>query len=133
MNVDLFIPWYIDACFPEIGAAILQLVERFGCWVECPLEQTYCGQPLANSGCQGDAAATEAHFIRCFQTINTVVGPSGSCVHHIRKHLDAIEHTPQVQQVRADTRELIEFLHDDLKVGSFEWVPTSQHCRPAAV
>jgi L-lactate dehydrogenase complex protein LldE len=121
MKVGLFIPCYIDAFFPEVGVATLELLERLGCSVEYPLGQTCCGQPMANSGCQDDAAETEAHFVRCFQDFDTVVGPSGSCVHHVRFHLDAIEQTPQTRKVRAGTRELVEFLHDDLKVEALPW------------
>jgi L-lactate dehydrogenase complex protein LldE len=121
MKVGLFIPCYIDAFFPEVGVATLELLERLGCSVEYPLDQTCCGQPMANSGCQDDAAATEAHFIRCFQDFDTVVGPSGSCIHHVRFHLDAVEQTPEVRKVRAGARELVEFLHDDLKVDEFPW------------
>ena len=116
MKVGLFIPCYIDAFFPEVGIATLELLERLGCSVEYPLQQTCCGQPMANSGCQEDAAATEAHFVHCFEEFDTVIGPSGSCVHHIRCHLDAIEQTTAVKKVRAGTRELVEFLHDHLKV-----------------
>jgi L-lactate dehydrogenase complex protein LldE len=121
MKVGLFIPCYIDAFFPEVGIATLELLERLGCSVEYPLEQTCCGQPMANSGCQDDAAATEAHFVRCFQEFDTVVGPSGSCIHHVRCHLDAVEQTPATRKVRARTRELVEFLHDDLNVEAFPW------------
>jgi L-lactate dehydrogenase complex protein LldE len=121
MNIGLFIPCYIDAFFPEVGVATLQLLERLGCSVEYPLDQTCCGQPMANSGCQDDAAGTEAHFVQCFKGFKMVVGPSGSCVHHVRFHLDAIEQTPETRKVRAGARELVEFLHDDLKVDSFPW------------
>jgi hypothetical protein len=81
MKVGLFIPCYIDAFFPEVGVATLELLEKLGWSVEYPLDQTCCGQPMANSGCQDDAAATEAHFVGCFKDFATVVGPSGSCVH----------------------------------------------------
>jgi len=99
MNVGLFVPCYIDAFFPEVGIATLELLERLGCSAEYPLDQTCCGQPMANSGCQDDAAATEAHFVRCFQDFETVVGPSGSCVHHVRFHFDVVEETPQTRKV----------------------------------
>ncbi len=132
MKLGLFIPCYIDAFFPEVGVATLELLERLGCSVEYPFEQTCCGQPMANSGCQEDAAATEALFVRCFKDFDTVVGPSGSCVHHVRAHLDAIEQTPDVRKVRAGARELVEFLHDDLKVADFSgstypWSPAFPH------
>jgi L-lactate dehydrogenase complex protein LldE len=127
MNVGLFIPCYIDAFFPEVGVATLQLLEKLGCSIAFPLEQTCCGQPMANSGCQEDSAATEAQFVDSFKEFDTIVGPSGSCVHHVREHLDAIEQSPTVRQVRIRTRELIEFLHDDLKVESFPWAPAFPH------
>ena len=101
IKVGLFIPCYIDAFFPEVGVATLELLERLGCTVEYPLDQSCCGQPMANSGCQDDAAATEDVFVHCFQDFDTVVGPSASCVHHVRFHLDAIEQTPQARKVRA--------------------------------
>ena len=63
MKVGLFIPCYVDAFFPEVGIATLELLERLGCSVEYPLDQTCCGQPMANSGCQDDSAATEALFV----------------------------------------------------------------------
>ncbi len=94
MKIGLFIPCYIDAFFPEVGIATLELLARLGCPVEYPLDQTCCGQPMANSGCQDESAATEALFVRCFQDFDTVVGPSASCVHHVRFRLDAIEPTP---------------------------------------
>ena len=49
MRVALFVPCYIDAFFPEVGIATLELLERLGCTVEYPLDQTCCGQPMANS------------------------------------------------------------------------------------
>ena len=87
---------------------------------------------MANSGCQEDAAAAEALFVDCFKGLETIVGPSGSCVHHIRCHLDAIEQTPETRKVRAGARELVEFLHDDLKVEAFPWA-AFQHDGPALV
>jgi L-lactate dehydrogenase complex protein LldE len=121
MKVALFIPCYIDAFFPEVGIATLELLEKLGCSVAYPTDQTCCGQPMANTGCQDDAAATEALFVENFKGFDTIVGPSGSCVHHVRCHLDAIDQTPEVTKVRTVARELVEFLHDDLKVDTFPW------------
>ena len=78
MRIGLFIPCYIDAFFPEMGIATLELLEKLGCAVEYPLDQTCCGQPMANSACQEDAAVTEALFVDCFKDFEIIVGPSGS-------------------------------------------------------
>ena len=120
-RVGLFVPCYIDAMFPEVAIATLELLERFGCEVVYPEDQTCCGQPMTNSGCHKESAATEALFVRNFAGFDYVVGPSGSCVHHVRYNLDAIAQTPEVRQVRASTYELVEFLHDILKVEAFPW------------
>jgi L-lactate dehydrogenase complex protein LldE len=121
MHVGLFVPCYIDAFFPEVGIATLELLERFGCTVEYPSDQTCCGQPMTNSGCHAESAATEALFVRNFARFDHIVAPSGSCVHHVRFNLDAIDQTPEVKAVRANTFELVEFLHDVLKVDAFPW------------
>ena len=121
MKVALFIPCFIDAFFPEIGIATLELLERLGVEVDYPLDQTCCGQAVANSGCQDDVAAVEALFVRNFAGYEYVVAPSGSCTHHVRHHFDAIPQTEEVVQVRTRTLELVEFLHDVLKVDAFPW------------
>jgi L-lactate dehydrogenase complex protein LldE len=66
MKAALFVPCYVDAFFPEVAIATLELLERLGVEVDYPLDQTCCAQPMANSGCQDDAAATEALFVRNF-------------------------------------------------------------------
>jgi L-lactate dehydrogenase complex protein LldE len=121
MRVALFVPCYVDAFFPEVGIATLELLERFGLEVAYPLDQTCCAQPMANSGCHAEAAATEALFVRNFRAFDYIVAPSGSCTHHVRDHLTAIEQTPDVAAVRRNTFELVEFLHDVLGAREFPW------------
>jgi L-lactate dehydrogenase complex protein LldE len=121
MRIGLFIPCYIDAFFPEVGIATLELLERLGHEVIYPRNQTCCGQPMANSGFNAECADTEALFVRNFSGFDYVVAPSGSCVHHVRDNFDAIEQTDEVKEVRARTYELVEFLHDILKVDAFPW------------
>ena len=121
MRVGLFIPCFIDAFFPEVGIATLELLERFGLDVVYPLDQTCCGQPMGNAGFEADAAGAEALFVRNFAGFDTIVGPSASCVHHIRNHLTAVPQTETVGEVRARTSELVEFLHDVLKAEAFPW------------
>ena len=114
MRVGLFIPCYVDAFFPEVGVATLEILERFGVDVSYPLDQTCCGQPMANSGCQDDAAPAETLFVANFKEFDYIVTPSGSCTHHVRSHFDAIPQTAEVTKVRGSVYELVEFLHDVL-------------------
>jgi L-lactate dehydrogenase complex protein LldE len=76
---------------------------------------------MANSGCHKEAAATEKLFVKNFAGFDYIVGPSGSCVHHVRENLTAIPQTAQVRKVRTSTFELVEFLHDVVKVKEFPW------------
>ena len=121
MKVGLFVPCYVDAFFPEVGIATLEILERCGVEVSYPLEQTCCGQPMANSGCQDDAAPAEALFVENFKAFDYIVTPSGSCTHHVRAHFDAIPQTAEVAKVRAGIYELVEFLHDVVKLGELPW------------
>jgi len=121
MRVGLFIPCYIDAFFPAVGIATLELLERLGVDVVYPLNQTCCGQLMANSGSQKDSAGAEALFVENFKDFDHIVTPSGSCAYHVREHLDAIPQSTQAQKVRSNTYELVEFLHDVLKVEAFPW------------
>jgi L-lactate dehydrogenase complex protein LldE len=111
LKVGLFIPCYVDAFYPEIGVASLELLERLGVEVRYPLEQTCCGQPMANSGCHEDAAPAERLFVKNFERFDYVVSPSGSCTHHVREKA----------KLHPNVFELTEFLHDVLNVREFPW------------
>lgn len=119
MKVGLFIPCYIDAIYPEVGIATLELLERLGVEVGFPLEQTCCGQPMSNEGDFENSRAAEELFIRNFKDFDYIVGPAGSCVKQIRVHYNKLEQTDEVRHVREHTYELVEFLHDILKVEAF--------------
>jgi L-lactate dehydrogenase complex protein LldE len=95
MKVGLVVPCYVNAFYPEVGIATLELLERLGVEVEYPLDQTCCGQPMANSGCEEDSRATEEHFVKLFSRFEYIVVPSGSCTHHIRNKFIAAEATPE--------------------------------------
>ena len=120
-RIGLFIPCYIDLIYPEVGIATLELLERFGLDVGYPLNQTCCGQPMSNSGDEVNAAAAERLFIENFKGYDYIVGPAGSCVKQVRCHFDTMEQTDDVKHVREHTYELVEFLHDIVKVDSFPW------------
>jgi L-lactate dehydrogenase complex protein LldE len=120
-RVGLFIPCYIDLVYPEVGIATLQLLERVGLDVGFPLNQTCCGQPMSNSGDEKNAAGAQRLFVENFKGYDCIVGPAGRCVKQVRCHFDRLEQTDDVKHVRQHTYELVEFLHDILKVESFPW------------
>ncbi|MCP3928217.1 MAG: (Fe-S)-binding protein [Bacteroidetes bacterium] len=120
MNVGLFIPCYIEQFYPQVGIATVQLLENLGCTISYPLDQTCCGQPMANTGCEKDAISTYLHFVKTFQKFDFIVSPSGSCTYHVRKYYDNIEQTEDVKKVRENIVDLPEFLLDVLKLESLD-------------
>lgn len=120
MVVGLFIPCYIDQFFPEVGIASLNLLEKLGVKVEFPLNQTCCGQPMANSGCEQDGFGAAKLLVENFKDYDFIVCPSGSCTLHVREHFDILEQTDAVKKVRENTYELTEFMVDILNVRQLD-------------
>jgi len=118
MKVALFIPCYIDQFYPNVGIAALQLLEKLGCDVSFPLEQTCCGQPMANSGFADLSKGCDANFIKNFSGFDYIVAPSGSCVLHVKEHLRNEKQPVDAFLIRNSIYELTEFLTDILKVES---------------
>ena len=104
VRVSLFVTCFNDTLFPKTGRAVVRLLERLGCDVEFPLEQTCCGQMHMNSGYVREGAALARRFARVFDGAEAVVCPSASCTGMLR------------QQVDAPVHELSEFLVDVLGV-----------------
>ena len=120
-TVGLFIPCYIDQCYPRVGMATLELLERQGLTVEYPRGQTCCGQPMANTGCTKDAEPLARQFLRLFSPYDYVVCPSGSCVAMVREHYgEFLQGHPGFAELRAKTFELCEFLTDIVKVDKLD-------------
>lgn len=120
MRIGLFIPCYIDQFYPRVAIATLELLEKLGATVDYPLNQTCCGQPMANSGCKSDAAGAARLFVKNFCDYDYVVAPSGSCVLHVRDHFSVLPQDEAVQKVRASTYELCEFLHKVMQVEALD-------------
>lgn len=118
MKVALFIPCYIDQFYPKVGVASLQLLEKLGCDVTFPLQQTCCGQPMANSGFASLSKGCDINFVENFSGFDYIVAPSGSCVLHVKEHLKDESHPEEAKKIRNSIYELTEFLTDILKVES---------------
>ncbi len=113
MKIGLFIPCYINALYPDVGRASCELLRKVGCEVDYPLDQTCCGQPMANAGFEKDARVLAEHMNDLFARYDYVVGPSASCVVFVREaYPRLLEH--DAGHACIDTRiwEICEFLHD---------------------
>ena len=107
VRVALFITCFNDTLFPQTGRAVVELLERLGCEVDVPLEQTCCGQMHLNTGYEEEGLRLARRFERVFADAEAIVSPSASCLGMVR------ERCPSV----ADRAyELTEFLVDRLGV-----------------
>lgn len=116
MTVGLFIPCYVNQFYPEAAIATLQLLQKQGVKVVYPLQQTCCGQPMANAGFQHLTHGCDELFVKNFSEFDYIVSPSGSCVLHIKEHLHDEHYPAEAVAIRHKIFELVEFLTDVLKV-----------------
>jgi L-lactate dehydrogenase complex protein LldE len=90
MKISLFITCLNDTLYPQTGIAVVNLLERLGCELSFPLEQTCCGQMHLNSGYTQEALLLVERFIKVFEAelengVESIVSPSGSCVAMVRE------------------------------------------------
>lgn len=121
VRVALFATCFNDTMWPETPKATVRLLERLGCRVEFPTEQTCCGQMLTNTGYAADALPLVRRFVDVFGEYDHVVAPSGSCVGSVREQHRMIAEgddtlMSRVDEVAPRVLELSEFLVDVLGV-----------------
>ncbi len=86
MEVDLFIPCFIDQLFPDTGWNVHRVLENAGCTVYYNPEQTCCGQAAYNSGYQDIARDLAIKFLNDFSGTRPVVCPSASCAGYVKHY-----------------------------------------------
>ena len=118
MKIGLFIPCYVDALYPEVGVATYKLLKSLGLDVTYPLNQTCCGQPMANAGFEKMADKTVSHFDDLFKDFDYVVAPSASCAAFVRIYHPRLAEGKHECTASGKTMDVVEFLHDVVKVKS---------------
>lgn len=123
LRVALFATCFNDTMWPETPKATVRLLDRLGCRVEFPMEQTCCGQMLTNTGYGRDAVPMVERFAEVFGEYDAVVAPSGSCVGSVREQHATIARragedrlAERVEKVAPKVYELSEFIVDVLGV-----------------
>lgn len=122
-TVALFATCINDVMFPQTCEATVTLLERLGCRVEFPEEQTCCGQMFTNTGYFDEALGSVRSYVKAFSAYDYIVGPSGSCISSVREQHPMLAAKTQdseliaaVDKVVAKSYELTEFLVDILGV-----------------
>jgi L-lactate dehydrogenase complex protein LldE len=123
VQVALFATCINDVMFPGTPKAVVSVLERLGCTVDFPLEQTCCGQMFTNTGYYEPAVKDVRNYVRAFGDYEYIVGPSGSCVGAVRhQHPMLADHAgdsslaAEVGELAKRTYDFSEFLIDVLGV-----------------
>jgi len=120
-QVALFITCLTDQYYPRVGIAVTKILEKLGCRVIFPEEQTCCGQPFFNNGFHDDARDLAKRVISIFEPYEYIVTPSGSCCAMVREQFHELFHKDPDWETKSDnvrhkTFEFVEFLDKVLKV-----------------
>lgn len=121
MEVDIFIPCFIDQLYPQTGFNFVKVLERAGVTVHYNEKQTCCGQPAFNSGFWDEARKVAEKFVGDFTGERPIVSPSASCTGYVRNYYPELfkEHPllmARYNQVNSNLFELTDFLVNKLKV-----------------
>ena len=122
MKIGYFVPCYVDMLAPQAAISTYELLRRFPDldvhYIERPV---CCGLPLTDMGYERKACPIEHTLVDSLSGYDHIVVPSGICTDQIRYHLDSIEKTPEAMQIITSTHDIVEFLHDVIKVTSLPW------------
>jgi L-lactate dehydrogenase complex protein LldE len=111
----------MNELYPEASMATLKLLEKLKFNVEYPMEQTCCGQPMANSGCSQDIEKLAHRFVNTFKKYDYIVAPSGSCVTMVKEHYEPFfNDNKDYNKIKTSIYEITEFLHDIAKIDKID-------------
>ncbi|PZR23269.1 MAG: Fe-S oxidoreductase [Citrobacter freundii] len=120
MNVQIFIPCFVDQLFPDTAFNMVKVLEKAGCTVSYNNEQTCCGQPAFNAGFWDEAKSVCSKFLKDFQGTDYIVAPSASCVGFVRNYYAKLFGNSSLHHEVADIGkrlyEFSEFLVQVLKI-----------------
>ncbi|MDR1887635.1 MAG: (Fe-S)-binding protein [Prevotellaceae bacterium] len=130
MKIGLFVPCYVNAIYPEVGVAAYKLLDYFGLDVDYPVNQTCCGQPMANAGFENEAFALAKNFDKLFGQYDYIVAPSASCAAFVKFNYPSILKNSHLCRTHEKIYDVCEFIHDIIRPeklqGKFPYV-TSIH------
>jgi L-lactate dehydrogenase complex protein LldE len=98
MNIQLFIPCFIDQLYPQVGFNMVKVLEKAGCAITYNENQTCCGQAAYNAGFWGEAKDVCKKFLADFDGTDYIVAPSASCVGFVRNYYQTLFATSFLQQ-----------------------------------
>jgi L-lactate dehydrogenase complex protein LldE len=123
MEVDIFIPCFIDQIYPQTGFNMVKVLEKAGVKVHYNTNQTCCGQFAFNSGYWDEAKKLGIKLIKDFNNNRPIVGPSASCIGYIKNYFDELFHNSayhnEYKHLQRNIFEVTDFLVNVIKVTDF--------------
>jgi len=120
MNVQLFIPCFVDQLYPDTAFNMIKVLEKAGCTVSYNANQTCCGQPAFNAGFWDESKSVCSKFLKDFQGSDYIVAPSASCVGFVRNYYSKLFENSSLHHEVTDIGKRIfefsEFMINILKV-----------------
>lgn len=120
MNVQLFVPCFVDQLYPQTAFNMVKVLEKLGCTVSYNANQTCCGQPAFNAGFQDECKDVASKFLKDFSGTDFIVAPSASCAGFVRNYYSKIFDNSsfhnEVKDLQKRMYEFSEFVTDVLKV-----------------
>lgn len=114
MNVQVFIPCFVDQLFPETAFNMIKVLEKAGCTVSYNTSQTCCGQPAFNAGFWDESKSVCTKFLKDFSGDEYIVSPSASCVGFVRNYYSKLFENSSYHHEVQDTGKRIFELSDFL-------------------
>ena len=114
MQVQLFVPCFVDQLYPTVAFNMVKVLEKAGCTVTYNANQTCCGQPAFNAGFWGEAKDVCNKFIQDFSGSDYIVAPSASCVGFVKNYYQKLYESSAQQQTAKKLSERIYELSDFL-------------------
>ncbi|MBV9961641.1 MAG: (Fe-S)-binding protein [Parafilimonas sp.] len=123
MNVQIFIPCFVDQLYPSVGFNMIKVLEKAGCTISYNTNQTCCGQPAFNAGFWGEAKDVCKKFLKDFSDDKYIVAPSASCVGFVKNYYEKLfghsPHDTEVKKIRNRIFEFSDFLVNVLHYTDF--------------
>jgi len=120
MQVQLFIPCFMDQLYPDTAFNAVKVLEKAGCTVKYNESQTCCGQPAYNAGFRKESKEVCAKFIRDFNGTDPIVTPSASCAGFVRNYyaslFDKAAEALELAHLTSRVFELTDFLVNRLGI-----------------
>ena len=110
MNVQIFIPCFVDQLYPETAFNMIKVLEKTGCTVTYNTNQTCCGQPAFNAGFWDEARSVCMKFVNDFKESDMIVTPSASCAGFVRNYYSKLLDNSSVHNEMKDlSKRIYEF------------------------